>query len=109
MTSMSFTVTFDDSDMQTLEEALTHYQLLCEREIAKGRTAPFIAAKGTIKLIRSKLDAALLEGIRDHELWVRSFEEGLARSEGRSGTDRTKRVSSRASRTDKRGRKRKPT
>jgi hypothetical protein len=109
MTSMSFTVTFDDSDMHTLEEALTHYLLLCEREIAKGRTAPFIADKGTIELIRSKLDAALLKGVRDHELWVRSLEDSLAHSEGRSGAGRTKRVLPRASRTDKRGGKRKPT
>jgi hypothetical protein len=109
MTYISYVVTFDDSDMLTLREALTHYLLLCEREIAKGRTAPFIADKVTIKLIGSKLDAAFLEGVRDHELWVRSFEESLARSEGRRRTDRTKRVLPRASRTDKRGRKRKPT
>jgi hypothetical protein len=109
MTYMSYVVTFDDSDMVTLKEALTHYLLLCEREIAKGRTAPFIAHKGAIKLIQSKLTAAFLEGVRDHELWVRSFEESLARSEGRRRTGRTKRVLARASRTDKRGRKRKPT
>jgi hypothetical protein len=109
MTYISYTVTFDGGEMLTLEEALTHYLLLCEREIAKGATAPFIAHKGTIELLRSKLDAALLEGVRDHELWVRSFEESLARSEGRSRTGRTKRVLPRASRTDKRGRKRKPT
>lgn len=109
MTYISYIVTLDDGEMHTLEEALTHYLLLCEREIAKGGTAPFIAHKGTIELIRSKLDAAFLEGVRDHELWVRSFEESLARSEGHTATGRRKRILPRASRADKRRKKRKAT
>jgi hypothetical protein len=109
MTYISYVVTFDDGDMLTLQEALTHYLSVCEREIAKGKTAPFIAHKGTIEEILSKLDAASIEGVREHELWVRSFEESLARSEVRRRAGRSKRALSRASGTDKRARKRKPT
>ena len=109
MTYISYVATFDDSDMHTLREALTHYLSVCEREIAKGGTAPFIAHKGTIGRLRSKLDAAFLEGLRDHELWVRSFEESLAPSKARTRIGRAKRALPRTLHTDKRGRrKRKP-
>jgi hypothetical protein len=109
MASMSFTVTFDDSEMHTLEEALTHYLLLCEREIAKGGTTPFIAHKGTIEQIRSKLDAAFLEDLRDYELWVQSVEKIMAPPKARTRIGRAKRALPRTLHTDKRvRRKRKP-
>jgi hypothetical protein len=108
MTSMSYIVTFDDSDMYTLEQALAHYLSVCEREIAKGGTVPFIAHSGTIGRIRSKLNAALLEGFRDYERWVRTFEKSLPRPKARTRAGRVKRDFPRTSRTDKRsGRKRK--
>jgi hypothetical protein len=108
MTSMSYIVTFDDSDMHTLQEALTHYLSVCEREIAKGGTVPFIAHGGTIGQIRSKLNAALLEGLRDYERWVRSVEKIVARPTTRKSTGRTKRALPRTSRSGKSGsRKRK--
>jgi hypothetical protein len=109
MTSMSYIVTFDDSDMHTLQEALTHYLSVCEREIAKGGTVPFIAHSGTVGRIRSKLNAALVEGFRDHERWLRTFEKSLPRPKARTRAGRVKRPFPRMLRTDKRsGRKRKP-
>jgi hypothetical protein len=110
MTSMSFTVTFDDSEMHTLREALTHYLSVCEREIAKGGTVPFIAHKGTIGRLGSKLDAALLEELRDYELWVRSVEKIVAPPKARTPIGHAKHALPRTLHTDKRGRrKRKPT
>lgn len=53
MTQFGYTVSFDDSEMQTLQRALGHYLGTCQREIKKG--VPFIAHSGTIKRFRARL------------------------------------------------------
>jgi hypothetical protein len=55
MTQFGYRVTFDDSEMQTLQRALGHYLGICQREIKKGGGAPFIAHSGTIKRFRARL------------------------------------------------------
>jgi hypothetical protein len=55
MTQFGYRVTFDDSEMQTLQRALGHYLGICQREIKKGGGVPFIAHSGTIKRFRAKL------------------------------------------------------
>ncbi len=103
MTYISYVVTFDDSDMIALEQALSHYLSVCEREIAKGGTVPFIAHKHTIEQIRSKLSVAVLDGLRDHERWARSVEKIVARPKAPAPTGRTKRAFHSTSHTKKSG------
>jgi hypothetical protein len=55
MTQFGCRVSFDDSEMQTLQRALCHYLEVCRREIKKGGDAPFIAHRGTIRRFRAKL------------------------------------------------------
>jgi len=55
MTQYGCRVSFDDSEMQTLQRALGHYLGICQREVKKGGGAPFIAHSGTIKRFRAKL------------------------------------------------------
>ena len=53
MTQFGYSVSFDDSEMQTLQRSLGHYLGICQREIKKG--VPFIAHSGTIKRFRARL------------------------------------------------------
>ena len=109
MTYISYVVTFDDSDMLALEQALSHYLSVCEREIAKGGTVPFIAHKGTIGRIQSKLHAAMVDGLRDHERWAQSVEKSITRPRASTPTARAKPAFPLTSRTNKSGRRtRKP-
>jgi hypothetical protein len=55
MTQFGFRISFDDSELQTLQRALSHYLEVCQREIKKGGDVPFIAHRGTIKRFRAKL------------------------------------------------------
>jgi hypothetical protein len=55
MTQFGCRVSFDDSEMQTLQRALSHYLEVCRREIKKGGDVPFFAHRGTIKRFRAKL------------------------------------------------------
>jgi len=55
MTQFGCRVSFDDSEMQTLQRALSHYLEVCRREIKKGEDVPFFAHRGTIKRFRAKL------------------------------------------------------
>ena len=57
MTQFGYSVSFDDSEMQTLQRALGHYLGICQREIKKG--VPFIAHSGTIKRFRARLKKQL--------------------------------------------------
>jgi hypothetical protein len=59
MTQFGYPVTFDDSEMQTLQRALGHYLGICQREIKKISGAPFIAHRRTIKRFRAKLKKQL--------------------------------------------------
>jgi hypothetical protein len=54
MTQFGYAVSFDDSEMQTLQRALGHYLGICQREIKKGGV-PFIAHSATIKRFRARL------------------------------------------------------
>lgn len=109
MTYISYVLTFDDSDMITLEQALSHYLSVCEREIAKGGTVPFIAHKVTIEQIRSKLNVAMLDALRDRERWARSVQKIVARPKTPAPTGRTKRAFHSTLHTKKSGgKKRKP-
>jgi len=54
MTQFGCRVSFDDSEMQTLQRALSHYLEVCQREIKKGGDVPFTAHRGTIKRFRAK-------------------------------------------------------
>jgi|SRR6516164_7996280 hypothetical protein len=55
MTQFGCRVTFDESEMQTLQRALDHYLGICQREIKKGEDVPFTTHRGTIKRFRAKL------------------------------------------------------
>jgi hypothetical protein len=59
MTQFGYSVSFDDSEMQTLQRALGHYLGICKREIKKGGGAPFIAHSGAIKRFRARLKKQL--------------------------------------------------
>jgi hypothetical protein len=52
MTQFGYSVSFDDSEMQTLQRALGHYLGICQREIKKG--VPIVHS-GTIKRFRARL------------------------------------------------------
>ena len=54
MTQFGFRIRFDDSEMQTLQRALSHYLEVCQREIKKGGDVPFTADRGTLKRFRAK-------------------------------------------------------
>jgi hypothetical protein len=78
MIYLSYSVILDDGEMYVLQEALSHYLALCERELAKGVKAPFWAYRESIKHIRSNLDDSIRRGTRDYERWVRSTDRKLA-------------------------------
>jgi hypothetical protein len=59
MTQFGCRVSFDDSEMQTLQRALCHYLEICRREIKKSRDVPFTAHRGIIKRFRAKLGEQL--------------------------------------------------
>jgi hypothetical protein len=59
MTQFGCRVSFDDSEMQTLQRALCHYLEVCRREIKKSGDVPFTAHRGTIKRFRAKLKEQL--------------------------------------------------
>ena len=59
MTQFGYRVTFDDSEIQTLQRALCHYLEVCRREIKKGGDVPFIAHRGTVKRFRAKVKQQL--------------------------------------------------
>jgi hypothetical protein len=104
MTYYSFTVTLGDEEFQTVREALSHYVAHCERKLAKGSDAPFWLHKRIIARINSKLDDALVRGVRAHERWLRSVEreKELDRASMRKGRARI--AHSRAQRARKRRR-----
>ena len=109
MTFISYTVTLDDNDLQTLQEALSHYLALCENEILNGASEPFLADRESIKDIRSKLLEAILRGLRSHERWVRRGEKIRALAKAPVRPSRAKRAISRTRAANKQGRgKRKP-
>ncbi len=54
MSKLYFSITIDDSEMLTLETALSHYLAVCERELANGVYSPFYADHENIKSILSK-------------------------------------------------------
>ena len=54
MTQFGCRISLDDSEMQTLQRALSHYLEVCQREIKKGGDLPFTAHRGTIKRFRAK-------------------------------------------------------
>ena len=59
MTQFGYRVSFDESEVQTLQRALSHYLGICQREIKKGGDVPFIRHSGTIKRFRAKLKKQL--------------------------------------------------
>jgi hypothetical protein len=105
MTYISYTMTFDDGELHTLQEALAHLAALCEREIANGAGVPYWSHKLTIQSIDAKLHDAIRLGIRRHERWSRSVD----RERASARKSRTNRARPRArSASKKGGRKRKP-
>ncbi len=53
MSRLLFSITLDVGELSTLETALSHYQAVCEREIANGVHSPFRADHENIKRILS--------------------------------------------------------
>ncbi len=51
----AFTVTFDQGDMFTVEAALTHFQAHCQKQLAEGAKAPFVAHNADVDRIRADL------------------------------------------------------
>ena len=78
MTHISYTMTFDDGELHTLQEALSHLAALCEREIANGASVPYWAHKLAIKSIDAKILDAIRLGTRRHERWSRSVDRKRA-------------------------------
>jgi hypothetical protein len=54
MTRLIFSITLDISELETLERALSHYQAVCDREIANGANWPFRADIETVQHLLSK-------------------------------------------------------
>ena len=81
MTQFGCRVTFDESEMQTLQRALDHYLGICQREIKKGGGAPFIAHNGTIKRFRARLKKQLKQtrSFMLHESEMIAIEQALQR------------------------------
>jgi hypothetical protein len=105
MTYISYTLTFDDGELATLEAALKCYLAQCEREIANGASVPYWNHKLGIKSIDAKLHDAIRLGLRRHERWSRSVD----RERASARKSRTNRARPRAlSASKKGGRKRKP-
>jgi hypothetical protein len=79
MTQYGCRVSFDDSEMQTLQRALGHYLGICQREVNKGGGAPFIAHSGTIKRFRAKLKKQLKQtpSFTLHESEIIAVEQAL--------------------------------
>ena len=76
MTQFGYTVSFDDSEMQTLQRALGHYLGICQREIKKGGGAPH---SGTIKRFRARLKKQLKQtrSFTLHESEMIAMEQAL--------------------------------
>jgi len=57
MTTYSYTISLDDTEMIALVKALDHYKALCESEIKEhgGPCAPFWAHSSAIVAIKKKL------------------------------------------------------
>jgi hypothetical protein len=53
MSKIFCSITLDISEMSTLENALSHYLAVCEREIVNGVSSPFCADRENIKRILS--------------------------------------------------------
>jgi hypothetical protein len=79
MTQFGCRVSFDDSEMQTLQRALCHYLEVSQREIKKGGDVPFIAHSGTIKRFRTKLKKQLKQtrSFTLHESEIIAVEQAL--------------------------------
>ena len=105
MTHISYTITFDDGELSTLQEALSHLAALCEREIANGAGVPYWSHKLTIQGIDAKIHDAIRVGIRRYKRWSLSAD----RERAPARKSRTKRARPRVrSASKKGGRKRKP-
>jgi hypothetical protein len=57
----SYSIDLDDSEMEAVRTALSHYVAMCEREIAQGATVPFIAGRGIAKQLGRKLLKAIVQ------------------------------------------------
>jgi hypothetical protein len=55
----SYSVDLDDSEMAAVRTALAHYVAMCEREIARGATVPFIADRDVAERLSAKLLKAI--------------------------------------------------
>jgi hypothetical protein len=109
MTYISYTMTFDDGELATLEAALTYYLAQCEREIANGASVPYWNHKLGIKSIDAKLHDAISRGTRAHERWSRNVDRERARDSVRTPKGhRTRAIPRARSASKKGGRKRKP-
>ena len=109
MTYISYTLTFDDGELDTLEVALKYYLAQCEREIANGESVPYWSHRVCIKSIDAKLLDAISRGIRRYERWSRSVDRQRSVDRGRERKGRTTRAITRARPASKKGgRKRKP-
>jgi hypothetical protein len=80
MTHISYTMTFDDGELHTLQEALSHLAALCEREIANGASVPYWSHKLAIRGIDAKILDAIRLGIRRHKRWCLSLDRERARA-----------------------------
>ena len=76
MTQFGYQVTFDDSEMQTLQRALGHFLGICQREIKKGGGAPY---SGTIKRFRARVKKQLKQtrSFMLHESEMMAIEQAL--------------------------------
>ena len=72
MTLLSYEVTFDSGQMETVKKALDHYLDVCRREIRSGGSVPFISDRLTIKrlLARLRKHAHVPTHIDDGELFA---------------------------------------
>ena len=66
--SFIFTATFDERQMWTLEEALSHCQAHCREQLAQGARAPFLALDVDIEKIRKKRYRVQPRGSRPDDL-----------------------------------------
>jgi hypothetical protein len=57
----SYRIDLDDGEIEIVRTALSHYVTMCEREIAKGATVPFIAGRGIAKQLGRKLLKAIVQ------------------------------------------------
>jgi hypothetical protein len=55
MTTFSYRLILDDSEMIALGEALKHYRSICEAKVAEGAGAPYWAHRQSIDAVMSRL------------------------------------------------------